>query len=633
MAAPCRDFPEPRESRARGPGLLQALWLTSLIAIGSLPSHFAAHDTVAASPFLTPHAPILIDGNGDFTGSNGVRGGTGTQADPYVIEGWAVDASSADGIAIRNTTAAFTIRNVSASGGGPLYDGLSLINVANGRVQEALASENAEGISVEGSKNITIIAGEFTSNLDTGILLRSSMNISVVGNRVTGNSAYGIFLLDADAARLSANNVSGNREGIHLSSSAGAVLIENRMENNTGFGLYSYYSVSIAMSNNTIASNGEIGAVLFASRNATLRANTFISDGLSISGDPIHYTSHSITPDNLVNGQPLRFYKNTTGLRIEGVPLGALIVANATNVTATNLEIAETDVAILFGYVSGVLIADNNLSGNYEGISLGYTTNAIIANNTVSRNIAQGINLGLSSSIEVVDNLLVENGYGLYLFRSTGIAVHGNNFAGNTVQADDHRGPENSWDAGYPEGGNYWSDYSGPDNCSGPDQDVCPSPDGIGDLPYAIDADSRDRYPLLPPNTRPVAAFTLEPLAGRTTTVFTVDASTSSDLEDPASSLQVRWDWENDGMWDTPWQLAKTAQHRYEDPGWYTIRLEIRDTRGLTDSTTHTVTVAAPPPEEENGGQSLALIAGSAAAAGAAAAFLLYWIRFRRRRP
>jgi len=45
----------------------------------------------------------------------------------------------------------------------------------------------------------------------------------------------------------------------------------------------------------------------------------------------------------------------------------------------------------------------------------------------------------------------------------------------------------NVWDDGYPSGGNFWSDYAGVDADG----------DGIGDTPYLIDDNNRDRYPLM----------------------------------------------------------------------------------------------------------------------------------------
>jgi formylglycine-generating enzyme required for sulfatase activity len=77
-------------------------------------------------------------------------------------------------------------------------------------------------------------------------------------------------------------------------------------------------------------------------------------------------------------------------------------------------------------------------------------------------------------------------------------------------------------------------------------------------------------------------------------TTFIFDATASSDAEDPGSALQVRWDWEGDGSWDRPYSAEKVAQHRYESPGTRTVRLEVRDSRGLTGTAAHEVPVVVP---------------------------------------
>jgi uncharacterized protein (TIGR02145 family) len=95
-------------------------------------------------------------------------------------------------------------------------------------------------------------------------------------------------------------------------------------------------------------------------------------------------------------------------------------------------------------------------------------------------------------------------------------------------------------------------------------------------------------------NTAPIASFTVDPASGTTDTVFDVDASASTDNEDPTSVLQVRWDWENDGTYDTGWTTTKTASHQYSTAGTKTIKLEVKDTGGLTDTETKQVTISPP---------------------------------------
>jgi hypothetical protein len=81
----------------------------------------------------------------------------------------------------------------------------------------------------------------------------------------------------------------------------------------------------------------------------------------------------------------------------------------------------------------------------------------------------------------------------------------------------------------------------------------------------------------------PVAALEAWPRSGSTATVFALDASGSSDPQG-AGGLTVRWDFESDGVWDTPWSAAKTASAGYASPGTYTVTVEVRGATGLVDS-------------------------------------------------
>jgi hypothetical protein len=86
---------------------------------------------------------------------------------------------------------------------------------------------------------------------------------------------------------------------------------------------------------------------------------------------------------------------------------------------------------------------------------------------------------------------------GISLYSISNNLICHNNFVGNTVQAQViPLGYVNVWDAGYPSGGNYWSDYSGVDLNSGPYQNETGS-DGIGDTNYTMGTGNDDRYPLM----------------------------------------------------------------------------------------------------------------------------------------
>jgi hypothetical protein len=74
------------------------------------------------------------------------------------------------------------------------------------------------------------------------------------------------------------------------------------------------------------------------------------------------------------------------------------------------------------------------------------------------------------------------------------------------------------------------------------------------------------------------------------------DASGSWDPIDPSSSLQVRWDFNGDGVWDTSFSTTKTAQYTYPTSGLYTAVVQVENTRGDAERGVHLVQVMAPPP-------------------------------------
>ena len=89
------------------------------------------------------HDPIIIAGNEGFTNENGVASGSGSVSDPFIISGWDINASSANGIEIIGTDAHFVIRDCNIYDGvmGYAY-GISLEGVVNGTVTSNILSRS-----------------------------------------------------------------------------------------------------------------------------------------------------------------------------------------------------------------------------------------------------------------------------------------------------------------------------------------------------------------------------------------------------------------------------------------------------------------------------------------------------------
>ena len=75
----------------------------------------------------------------------------------------------------------------------------------------------------------------------------------------------------------------------------------------------------------------------------------------------------------------------------------------------------------------------------------------------------------------------------------------------------------------------------------------------------------------------PHAGFSVVPGAGNFQTQFTFDASSTFDDEDSLSTLLFKWDFENDGRWDTDLNSNPEVTHSFKTPREYTVKLYVID--------------------------------------------------------
>src|SRR2546426_9766670 len=88
--------------------------------------------------------------------------------------------------------------------------------------------------------------------------------------------------------------------------------------------------------------------------------------------------------------------------------------------------------------------------------------------------------------------------------------------------------------------------------------------------------------PRAPANTPPHdLSIGVSPTTGNETIAFHFTATVHDD-QDPDAVIQVRWDWQNDSVWDTGWATSKNATHVFGRAGSYLVRGEAEDTGGRT---------------------------------------------------
>lgn len=238
------------------------------------------------------------------------------------------------------------------------------------------------------------------------------------------------------------------------------------------------------------------------------------------SGETVFVKAGVYLENVVVNKSISLIGEDTSTTIIEGsAESGKLLSITANNVTVAGFTFKSS----IDKYDTGIdLTGANfcNISGNvitecYDGVVLEVnSTNNLLFGNYIEKSYDSGIScLSGACSNRFVNNTIFRCTVGIYMsWNSNENIIFHNGFITNMEPVNCLSSP-NSWDDGYPSGGNYWTDYMGLDVYEGPNQDI-PGSDGIGDTPYAIYGpiySQTDRYPFFVSGHETTLWFHLEP--------------------------------------------------------------------------------------------------------------------------
>jgi parallel beta-helix repeat protein len=312
--------------------------------------------------------------------------------------------------------------------------------------------------SVEGTPNIFSegnITYTFTENIfDEIVIERNNIVVDGAGYTLQGSG-----------------NGTGVRMGVHTGTRSN-ITIKNMEIESFEYGIHLVNCTGITVKNLTLAN--EKGIILAFTKNSTIAKNNITDNQYGI---VLVMSSHNrISGNNITNN-------HWSGILLLGSSDFNIISGN--NVSANDgggIRLSES--------TYNTITWNNIMANNLGGVSLWYSDHNTIKGNTVTthkRDIHDaGISLDTSYGNTIKGNNIINNSRGFALIGPT--ASQRNIIYHNNILDNDEiyiYGSHNTWNSGYPSGGNFWGNIGEDSNY-----------DGIADTSYCIDGD-RDCYPLM----------------------------------------------------------------------------------------------------------------------------------------
>ena len=327
-----------------------------------------------------PLPPFRIDSNAEFGDAAAANGwsGSGTEADPYIVSGYEVDATGeAEAVYIGNTTVHFTMSSCWLHGGG------------------------SSGLTISRAKNASI-SSNVLSGANAGVDLSFSANITITNNSFADCPTYGIYCFTSNSLNISQNTFAQSSDGIRSVLSRTSLMIGNTFDNCTDSAICLYDSTSMTLGGNTMDRCG----IKFVGHSANA------------------WSTHQIDGANTVNGKAV-FYASNQDRSVVAADAGQVILAKCSNMSVEGRLMANASASVQVGYSSFVTVSNSSFSGEGEAVSFAYSNDFVVSNNTVA-DCGTGIKADYSRNFTVENNTCARNGNGLSFFNAKSFEVRNN---------------------------------------------------------------------------------------------------------------------------------------------------------------------------------------------------------------
>jgi len=461
---------------------------------------------------------------------------------------------------------------------------------------------NYYGMSLSYSKNNIIINNTCSNNKNLGIGIWSSSNNSLANNICQQNGGNGVYLSKVKTTQITDNTILDNKaNGISIVSSQENIIADNTASTNTQNNIYLENTTNNIIQDNICTKSTSYHGISIASQSHsnTITSNTCTQNhyqGILVVDSNDNHITYNTCQQNEQNGISL---SNATATQTWGNTLlenkihGIRITSSQDN-TITNNTCTQN-------YYQGIYVFEsdnNNITHNtlqqneQNGIYLSTSTSNNIEYNKCLKNRG-GITLQSSRDNKIIGNLIMKNmETGLILTNSTSNTIYHNDLIYNNQDARDDK--YNTWDNGYPDGGNYWWVF---DELTEGAQDT--NDDNIIDRAYIInEGNSKDKYPLKKPwgiimNLPPSCSIICEPSSGYVplTVSFLLKAS---DVDGSIKAWAI--DANNDKTIDFSdlGEPPKNIQYTYQNTGNYIVNFTVEDNGGETLTSMATISISSP---------------------------------------